>query len=168
MCDQVCMYMIIYACLVKHDNPAKDKTLEPGFCIAPEKVTKSPNLIKNTHGSQLQCSWQSCPAVSHISYLTTSEASKTHRSKKKLAEGTSWVAGTVKSHINGIVFGNISWRAPMNLANLGNWQKSETRYTHSENALCSVKFPINIIAQSKWTQHCTHTIIIDRLLSVNL
>ena len=68
-------------------NPAKDKTLEQGFCIAPEKVTKSDEneILTLSIFVSLQCSWRSCPAVSHISYLTTStKASKTPSSKRNL------------------------------------------------------------------------------------
>ena len=53
-----------------------------------------------------------------------------------------------KSHITGIVFCK-SLREPMNSANLGNWHKSKKHCTCSQNALCSLKFPDEIIGKKK-------------------
>jgi hypothetical protein len=67
-----------------------------------------------------------------------------------------------KSHITGIVFRNNSLRAPVNSANLGNWQKSKKHCKRSQNALCSFKFSVKINSALQ------HTIIMDLLLSMNL
>ena len=44
----------------------------------------------------------------------------------------------------GIVFRNNSLRAPVNSANLGNWQKSKKHCKRSQNALCSFKFSVKM------------------------
>lgn len=176
-------------------NPAKDKTLEQGFCIAPKKVTKSDeneiltlSAVCSAHGGPAQLypishTWRPQTKLrKRLVQKTISPEDHRHNPPKSFPRSDprwcytvstyithiTWLKAHLewqalwKSHIMGIVFRNNSLRAPVNSANLGNWQKSKKHCKRSQNALCSFKFSV------KMNSALQHTIIMHLLLSMNL